>query len=208
MTNQQLPHGSRDPLLVCALMPWFDRTIIQALSGGADEAIDALLSSDMVLPMRGNPTTYALREETRAMILAEVRASSASHESTYHRAIFAYCAAQSAKTDSAERRAALIYTCRSQLEALAGLLGLRDDWHALRGLLAELRTSIPGPSELYDWLDLYEGIADSRMANHARAAATLAALHAKPGLESDLRLQVLNALGNDAWSCSRYGESI
>jgi hypothetical protein len=68
MTNQQLPHGSRDPLLVCALMPWFDRTIIQALSGGADEAIDALLSSDMVLPMRGNPTTYALREETRAMI--------------------------------------------------------------------------------------------------------------------------------------------
>lgn len=208
MTNQQLPHGSRDPLLVCALMPWFDRTIIQALSGGADEAIDALLSSDMVLPMRGNPTTYALREETRAMILAEVRASSASHESTYHRAIFAYCAAQSAKTDSAERRAALIYTCRSQLEALAGLLGLRDDWHALRGLLAELRASIPGPSGLYDWLDLYEGIADSRMANHARAAATLAALHAKPGLESDLRLQVLNALGNDAWSCSRYGEAI
>ncbi|MFN8568625.1 MAG: tetratricopeptide repeat protein [Kouleothrix sp.] len=46
------------------------------------------------------------------------------------------------------------------------------------------------------------------MANHARAAATLAALHAKPGLESDLRPQVLNALGNDAWSCSRYGEAI
>jgi hypothetical protein len=68
------------PLLsICALLRWFDRDVLRALTGESEVEIEALLISDLVTPA-ASTSAYQLRENIRADALARLRAERPSDE--------------------------------------------------------------------------------------------------------------------------------
>ena len=49
MTGNQ-PSSDNDLLSLCAILRWFDDTLLRVLAGGEEDAITILLASDRVIP--------------------------------------------------------------------------------------------------------------------------------------------------------------
>lgn len=206
MHDMQPPEDSR-LLSICALLRWFDRDVLRALTGESEEEIEALLISDLVTSAESTDT-YQLREYVRADTLAQLRAEHPSDESTWHRQIFEYFLRRIQETASQDRRAADEAGILYHLGELFLLVAARQEWHTLAELVILARLPSGDLSWLEHWLTFYEGFIAIRTQNYNHGEAILSNLLDQNNLDDKLRVQVLNALGQSHWFQTHYDRAL
>jgi CHAT domain-containing protein len=206
MYELHLPENSR-LLSLCTLLRWFDRDLLRALTGEGDLEIEALLISDLVISGE-SPGTYQLREDVRVAALARMRIEHPSDESTWHRHIFDYFLRQMQESGSGDQFAADEDRLLYHLSELFLLIAARQEWHMLAEYITGIRAQGPYQARLARWFAFYAGFAALRTQDYTRSISILAALREQSDMESELRVQVLNALGQLSWFQSQYDQAL
>jgi CHAT domain-containing protein/predicted negative regulator of RcsB-dependent stress response len=195
-------------LSICALLRWFDRDLIRALTSQKDAGIEALLASDQVIPAAEPADAYQLRGDIRAEALARLRAERPSDESTLHRRIFEHFLHRIQEARPDDRHTADEDSVLHHLSELFLLIAARQEWHLLAELVADTRTTSLQHMRTEQWLSFYEGFVLIRTQDLDHGEAILMQLLGRPDLESQLRMQVLNALGQVCWFQTRYDRAL
>jgi CHAT domain-containing protein/predicted negative regulator of RcsB-dependent stress response len=195
-------------LSICALLRWFDRDLIQALAAEDAGRIEALLASDMVIPAADSPGSYSLREDTRAAALARMRAEQPVYESTQHQRIFGHFLSLMQASEPQQRPPAYEASTLHHLGELFLLIAARQEWHTLLEYVAAFRAAHPQAAHTHAWLNFYEGFVSIRTQDYDRGERILSALLSRADLESKLRVQALNALGQADWFQARYDNGL
>src|SRR5215213_4495002 len=128
-------HDIRSPdnsplLSICALLRWFDRDVLRALTGESEVEIEALLISDLVTPTAEPAGAYQLREDIRADELARLRAERPSAESTWHQRIFDYFLRLMQESESDDQHLADEEEVLYHLGELFLIIAARQEWHS------------------------------------------------------------------------------
>ncbi|MDQ2997597.1 MAG: tetratricopeptide repeat protein, partial [Chloroflexota bacterium] len=194
-------------LSICALLRWFDRDLLRALTGESDVEIEALLISDLVTPA-GSTGTYQLREDVRADVLARLRIERPSDESTWHQRIFEHFLSGMQETGLKARRTIAEDSVLHHLGELFLLIAARQEWHTLAELITVVRAIGPQQVRLQRWLSFYEAFAAIRTQDYDRGEIILTTLLSHKDVENKLRVQVLNALGQAHWFQARYDRAL
>ncbi|MEO7909112.1 MAG: CHAT domain-containing protein [Roseiflexaceae bacterium] len=206
MHDMQPPEDSR-LLSICALLRWFDRDLLRALTGENEAEIEALLISDMVTPAESTGT-YQLREDVRVDVLARLRIEHSSDESTWHRRIFDYFLQRMQESASEDRCAVDEAGVLYHLGELFLLIAARQEWNSLNELIMLARSPNVELPWLEQWLAFYEGFIAIRTQNYNHGEAILSNLLHKHNLDNKLRVQVLNALGQSHWFQTHYDRAL
>jgi CHAT domain-containing protein/tetratricopeptide (TPR) repeat protein len=206
MHNTRPPDNS-DLLSICALLRWFDRDLLRALTDESEAEIEALMLSDLVMPAVAYPGTYRLREDIRANVLARLRAEHPSDESTWHQRIFDYFLCRMQESASDDRHAADEEGVLYHLGELFLVIAARQEWRVFAEYIAALRASTY-QVRLEHWFALYDGFAAMRTQNHTRSMEILTELRDQNDLEPGLRVQVMNALGQLLWFQSHFDQAL
>jgi CHAT domain-containing protein len=205
---QDIRPPDNSPLLsICALLRWFDRDVLRALTGESEVEIEALLISDLVTPA-ASTGTYQLRETIRADALARLRAERPSDESTWHRRIFDYFLRRMQESGPDDQRAADEDSLLYHLGELFLLIAARQEWQVLAQLVADVRTRSLQRTRMEHWLSFYDGFVLVRTQDYERGESILSALLDQHELEPELQLQVLNALGQVSYFQTRYDRAL
>jgi CHAT domain-containing protein/predicted negative regulator of RcsB-dependent stress response len=194
-------------LSICALLHWFDRDVLRALTGANEVEIEALLISDLVTSDKSTGT-YQLREDVRADALAQLRAERPSDESTWHRRIFEHFLQRMQESASDDRRTIAEDSVLYHLGELFLLIAARQEWHTLTELITIVRAIGPQQLRLQRWLSFYEAFVAIRTQDYDRGEVILTTLLSQIDVENKLRVQVLNALGQAHWFQARYDHAL
>ena len=200
------PENSR-LLSICALLRWFNRDVLRALTGERDMEVEALLSSDLVLPAESHGA-YQLRADIRTDALARLRAELPSDELTWHRRIFDYLLSRMQESAPSDQQAADEDRLLYHLSELFLLIAARQEWHMFAEYMSAIRAHGPYQARLERWFAFYDGFAALRTQKYNHSIAILSALREQSDIESELRVQVLNALGQLAWFQSQYDQAL
>jgi CHAT domain-containing protein/tetratricopeptide (TPR) repeat protein len=207
MTGNQ-PSSDNDLLSLCAILRWFDDTLLRVLAGGEEDAITILLASDRVIPAAQPVGAFQLREDIRADALARLRAERPYDERTLHQRVFDYFLSRLRKSVLEDRRAVDEDGALYHLNELFLLIAARQEWHTLTELVASIRDAGPQQPRTRHWLNFYDGFVSIRTQDYDRGELILLELFDQHGLENDLRVQVMNALGQTYYFKTRYDRAI
>jgi CHAT domain-containing protein/tetratricopeptide (TPR) repeat protein len=207
MTGDQ-PSRDNDLLSLCAILRWFDRALLRALSGDDEDTIEALLASDHVVPAAEPAGAFQLREDVRLDILAHLRAEWPSEERTLHQHVFDYVLRQIRESAPNKQRTNDENRLLYHLGELFLLIAARQEWHRLAELVSAIRAARPLQARTEHWLMLYDGFVAVRTQNYDRGESILLALLDESGLENNLRVQVMNALGQTYYFQTRYDRAV
>jgi hypothetical protein len=206
MQDFQPPNRS-DLLSICALLRWFDRDRLGALTGANEAEIEALMLSDMVTLAAAPRGAYQLREDIRADALARLRADRPSDESTWHWRIFGYFLRRMQESASDQQRSVNEEAVLYHLGELFLVIAARQEWHLFAEYIAAIRADAY-QARLERWFAFYDGFAAMRTQNYARSLEILSELYNQPNLEPGLRVQVMNALGQLLWFQSHFDRAL
>src|SRR6266508_3681062 len=204
--NAEAP--AADLLSLCALMRWFDHDLLRDLAAAGDDEIGALLASDLVEAVPEHAGAYRLRDGVRAAALAQLHAEHPHDELTRHTRIFGYFLGQMRESVSDEQRATTEETCLHHLGELFRLIAARREWQTLAAHVAVVRAAQPQQPRHLHQIMFYEGYVAVRTQDYAHGEAVLTELLDQVELRDDLRVQVLNALGQIEWFQTRYDRAL
>lgn len=207
MTGSSFSAGAR-LLSLCALLRWFDKDLLVALAECGEDEVRTLLASDMVLAADDPPGSFRLRDEACAEWLGRLRNEWPLTQLTWQTLIFGHFTRAIGRSASEAARARAEADSFAHLGELFLLLAARREWQILAQHLAAARAAGPRLARHQQLLDFYDGFVAVRTQAYARGEATLGALLEQPGLDDDVRLQALNALGQAGWFQSRYDRAL
>ncbi len=197
-----------DLLSLCALMRWFDHDLLRDLAAAGEDAIEALMASDQVEAIPEHADAYHLRDDVRAEALARLRAEHPHDELTLHTRIFGYFLRQMRESVSDEQRAITEERCLYHLDELFRLIAARREWQILAAHVAAVRAAQPQQPRHLHQIMFYEGYVAVRTQNYVQGEAVLTELLEQAELSDDLRVQILNALGQIEWFQTRYDRAL
>lgn len=195
-------------LSICALLRWFDRALLRALSERDDDEVEILLASDLVEPIAEMTGAWRLRDDSRANALERLRAERPTDELTWQTRIFEHFLREARASAAADSRSAAEEACLAHFGELFRLLAAREAWHTLAQHIAEIRAAAPRQPGNLDRLQFYEGFIAIRTQSYADGEARMLALLEQDRLEPGLRVQVLNALGQSHWFQTSYDRAL
>src|SRR5689334_833048 len=191
-----------------ALMRWFDHDLLRDLAAAGEDEIGVLLASDLVEAFTEHASAYRLRDDVRAEALARLRAKHSHDELTLHTRIFGYFLRQMRESISDQQRATAEKTCLYHLGELFMLIAARREWQTLAAHVAAVRAARPQQARHLHQIMFYEGYVAVRTQDYAHGEAVLTKLLDEAELSDDLRVQVLNALGQIDWFQTRYDRAL
>src|SRR5262245_50203000 len=127
--NTEAP--AADLLSLCALMRWFDHDLLRDLAACGDDAIGALLASDLVAAVPEYGCMYHLRDDVRAEELVRLREERPHDELTLHTRIFDYFLRQMEKSVQDDNRSIAEASCFHHLGELFLLIAARREWQLI-----------------------------------------------------------------------------
>jgi CHAT domain-containing protein/tetratricopeptide (TPR) repeat protein len=199
---------SSDLRCACALLRWFDRALLHELVGCGEGEVAALLGSDVVEPAPDAPGAYRLHDEARRDALMHLRAERPADELTWQRHIFEHFLRRMQECDGGEALGVAEDECFLHLAELFLQIAARHEWQTLAGHVAAARAASPRRIRHVHQLLFYEAYVAVRTQQHERGKAILTALLDEAGLEDDLRMQALNALGQVYWFQTHYDRAL
>ena len=182
---------------LCALTPWFDRTVLETLASDAGAEADALLASDIVLAAPGELPGYELRPSVRALYLLKLRSETPLTELTLQTQLFEHFLQRLSETAADDaQRPALEQICFLHLARQAILLAEYMEWETIAQRAEQVRALGPYPPELQVHLTYYRGYVAIRMQRYQDGEDTLMPLLPRPEIDGPLRAYVNLALGH------------
>ena len=195
-------------LALCAILDSFERDLLMALTGLAEDEVMSLLMSDLVTATSAPARGYRLREECRTAVLERLRTERPLDELALHTRAFEYFLRCMEQATPADRRPSDEERCLYHLGALRELLTERREWQTIAKHIAAVRAANPQQVRHLRLLSLYEGLVSIRTQDHDRGEASLTALLDQADLEDDIRVRVLHALGQLHWFQTRYDHAL
>src|SRR5262245_49523199 len=122
------PSSDCDLLSLCAILRWFDDDLLRALAGGDEDAIGALLASELVVSVAEPAGAFHLREDVRADVLAGLRAERPSDELTLHQRVFGHFLRRMQEPTSDIRHGTDENSVLYYLEKLFSFIAERQEW--------------------------------------------------------------------------------
>ncbi|HEU5102940.1 MAG TPA: CHAT domain-containing tetratricopeptide repeat protein [Roseiflexaceae bacterium] len=202
------PPKKSDLLSICALLRWFDRDLLGALTDESAEEIEALMLSDLVTTTDAPGGAYRLRDDIRVDALARLRAESPPDESTMHRRIFGHFLRRIEESTLGSQRLSDEQSLLYHLGELFLAIAAHQEWPTLMEYVAAIRAANPQREETKHWLSFYEAFVAIRTHDYKRGENILTALLPRIGDQHSLRIQVLNALGQAHWFQARYDHAL
>lgn len=207
MSDNELP-TDLTLLSVCAILRWFDRDLLRALTEHDEDEIDALLSSDRVASFSETSTAYRLHDTVRASVLAKVRGERSLDELALHTHVFEYFLRRLEQPESGDQRIVHEECCLYHLGELRLLLTERREWHTIAKYIAAVRSMALQQKDHLHQLLLYEGFVAIRTQDYDRGEAVLVALLKEPDLKNDVRMRALNFLAQAYWYQTHYDRAL
>jgi CHAT domain-containing protein/tetratricopeptide (TPR) repeat protein len=203
-------HGNSDSfdlLSVCALLRQFDRALLRVLVECGEDEIEALLGSDAVEAAADATGSYRLRDEARTQALARLREDHPSDELTWQTRIFEHFLRRMRESDEGQRATAED-ECFHHLAELFQLIAVRREWHTMKAHLLAVDSALPQLQHHIHRLRFYEGYVAIRRQEYKASEEILTHLIAQDELMDDLRVEILNGLGQIQWFQTRYDQAL
>ena len=202
------PAYSLNLLSLCAILQWFDDDLLRALAPHDASEIAALLASDQVVPAPDFAGAYRLRTDLKEQLLTRLRTEQPQDTLTLHKRAFRSFLQRMQQPDLAERHPYDEAACLYHLSKLFFLLLPNLEWQAIAEFVAAVRAAGPQQPRHHNQLAIYEGYLAVRTHDYQRGETILTTFLDQPGLDSDLRVHVLNALAQAYWFQTRYDRAL
>ncbi len=206
--TEEVPSTDQKLLSFCGMLHWFDSDLLLALAPEAAEIIGPLLSSDIVVALP-DMAAFRIRDDIRVQMLTQLRTDHPQAELALRTRMFHYFLAQMTQVQDPLTGSRLAEDdCLAHLGELFLLIAARREWQTITRYVAMVRAVNPRQARHLQQLLFYDGFIAIRTQNYDGGQQLLQELLRQPDLSNDLRVQILNALGQAHWFQARYDQAI
>lgn len=195
-------------LSLCAVLRYFNRDLLVALSQIDVSVVDAFLSSADVEPATQPYGMFQLCDEARAAALDQLRMAQPEAEITLHELAFNYFLQRMERARLEERLPDDEASCFYHLEALRIPLIERREWGRIRQYVRRLRAAQPQQAHHLHLLSLYEGVNAIRTQSYQAGEEILRGLIADTTAIAEIHMRALNVLAQSYWFQTQYDRAL